>query len=116
MHSDRVEDIRPAPRMERNNSLELLRKRIESNQSIDSSRRKEASREIPKELPRPLSRDGKDLPRPVSREGLVPREPARMIKEIPKVEPIRYNSRERVNSRDGSRERANSRDGRQGME
>jgi hypothetical protein len=61
-------DVRPMPRMERNNSVDYLRKRVESNQSIENSR-KDSSREISREMPRPVDPRAlvKEIPRPISR-------------------------------------------------
>ena len=46
MHSERQDQPRPVSRMERNNSLDYIRKRVESNKSIESSRRSVSSRKI----------------------------------------------------------------------
>ena len=37
--SERQDNVRVAPKMQRNNSVDYVRRRIESNNSIDNSRR-----------------------------------------------------------------------------
>lgn len=77
---------------------------MDSNNSIDISRRSRDSakdvKETPKEIPRPISRDQRQLARPPSQEMIRPNSRER----------IRSNSREGNGSARYSRERANSRD------
>jgi hypothetical protein len=49
--SERQENVRVIPRMERNNSVDYIRRRVDSNNSIDNSRRSRENsvqRETPK--------------------------------------------------------------------
>lgn len=49
MHSERQEEVKVIPRMGRNNSVDYVRKRIDSNQSIENSRRsRDHTRELQK--------------------------------------------------------------------
>lgn len=66
-------DVRPMPRMERNNSVDYIRKRVDSNNSIENSR-KDSSRELSREIPRPaepIRPIVKEIPRPSSRGGRI---------------------------------------------
>ena len=129
-HSQEVR-MQPVRRIERNNSVDYVRRRVESNQSLENSNRRDKSREGSKEvlkpvkeIPRPSSREGRYMVRPPSRENYHNRDMERnnskeLIRPVSRENrvssrEIRASSREMVRqaSRDqlSGRERANSRD------
>ena len=76
VHSHDVR-VQPVRRIERNNSVDYVRRRVDSNQSLENSNRKDkikdASKEVlrpVKEIPRPSSREGRYMVRPPSRDNL----------------------------------------------
>ena len=97
--------------MERNNSVDYVRRRVESQNSIDNSRRsrensvqRDTPKEVVREAPRPISRDRRELRLP-SQE--LARRNSRDMKDVrPSSRDVKGEvrvSRERVNSRERSR-------------